>query len=94
MSTYFLLSAPVDAPPEVLKYQGQIMSRFSFLDTDNLIGLASLAGRPDEGSGIRIPEDWAIPATPEQAAHGAWLTHTFFERESYVTAQEALKQEG
>lgn len=88
MSEFFRLNAPETAPPEIQKYNGQIMSRFTFLDTDNLIGLAPLGGRPFEGAGIRVPAEWATPVTPRERAHAEWLDRTFFERERYVTIEE------
>ena len=85
---YYRLEAPGDAPAEVLKYNGQLLQRFSFLDGDKLIGLASLGGRPDEGAGIRVPEAWAVSLTPAELAHARWLARTFFDRERYVTEEE------
>jgi hypothetical protein len=85
---YCRLEAPGDAPAEVLKYNGQLLQRFSFLDGDKLIGLASLGGRPDEGVGVRVPEAWAVPLTPSELAHARWLARTFFDRERYVTEEE------
>lgn len=85
---YYRLEAPGDAPAEVLKYNGQLLQLFSFLDGDKLIGLASLGGRPDEGAGIRVPGAWALPLTPAELAHARWLARTFFDRERYVTEEE------
>lgn len=92
MNAYFRLQAPDDAPPEVLKYNGQLMQRFPFIDTDNLIGLAPLTGAHDEGAGIRIPEEWALAvSTPQEEAHGEWLSRTFFQRRRYVSEEELAK---
>ena len=85
---YYRLEAPGDAPAEVFKYNGQLLQRFSFLDGDKLIGLASLGGRPDEGAGIRVPGAWAVPLTPAELAHARWLERTFFDRDRYVTEEE------
>jgi hypothetical protein len=89
MSEFFRLEAPQDAPAEVLKYNGQIMTRFTFIDTDMRIGLGSLRGRQDEGVGIRVPEEWAKPLTTNaEREHAEWLDRTFFEREAYVSEEE------
>jgi|SRR5918911_5364935 hypothetical protein len=88
---YFRLNAPADAEPEVLKYQGQIMQRFPLIDTETRIGLAPLGGRDLEGTGIRVPEEYALPCTAAEVEHGEWLSQTFFERVRYVTEEERAK---
>jgi hypothetical protein len=85
---YYRLNAPPDAPEEVRKYNGQILQRFPFIDTEAGFGLASLGGRPQEGVGVRVPEAWAVPLTAAELAHARWLARTFSERDRYVTEEE------
>ncbi len=85
---YYRLRVKGEAPEAVRRHDGQLMQRFSYIDSDAGVGLASLAGRPDEGVGVRVPEEWLEPLTPAEVAHARWLARTFFERERYVTEEE------
>lgn len=85
---YYRLRVKGEAPEAVRRHDGQLMQRFSYLDGDSLVGLASLVGRPDEGGGVRVPKEWLEALTPAEVAHARWLARTFFERERYVTEEE------
>src|SRR5918999_750531 len=85
---YYRLRVKGEAPDAVRRHDGQLMQRFTFIDNDAGVGLASLGGRPDEGVGVRVPEDWLESLTPAEVAHARWLAHTFFKRERYVTEDE------
>ena len=87
---YYRLQVQGEAPDDVRRHDGRIMQRFTYLDGENLLGLASLGGRPDEGVGVRVPEPWAVPLTSTELAHARWLARTFFERGRYVTEEEWL----
>lgn len=57
------------------------------------LGLGSLRDRQDEGVGIRVSEEWAVPLrTPAEREHAEWLDCTFFEREAYVSEEERANQ--
>ncbi len=85
---YYRLRVQGEAPEAVRRHDGQTMQRFSFLDSEEGFGLLSLAGRPDEGVGVRVPAAWLVALIPVELAHARWLDHTFFERERYVTEGE------
>lgn len=88
---YYRLRVQGEAPEAVRRHDGRIMQRFTHIDNDAGVGLASLAGRPDEGVGVRVPEGWLVPLTPPEVAHARWLARTFFERERYVNEDELAK---
>lgn len=88
---YYRLRVQGEAPEAVRRHDGRIMQRFAHIDNDAGVGLASLAGRPDEGVGVRVPEGWLVPLTPPEVAHARWLTRTFFDRERYVNEDELAR---
>jgi hypothetical protein len=85
---YYRLRVQGEAPEAVRRHDSQLMQRFPFIDTDSGVGLASLVGRPNEGVGVRVPEEWLVALTPAEVAHARWLARTFFERDRYVTEEE------
>jgi L-asparaginase II len=51
----------------------------------------SLAGRPAEGMGLAVPDDWVRELTPDELVIADLLAETFWERDEYTEDLTALQ---